>query len=539
MWWLNKNGTFEGPITDAEMTKRIRLNLICSMDRISCDRKTWRFAKDTNIWAGAQTTKPFEGRNPSLPERRLPRNRDRKVIVRKNRMSFLLQLPLKYVAAIIVLPIVVVLVAVKASSTKPDLQIRVEPSGIEVAAANINADVVAERDPEKPLPSELVPQQRTDIMDCIAIVECDEGVGSGFLLNMNGKTYLMTNDHVVRSANSPKARMLDGTVLNLGEFSVATDRDLARFEVLDCKIEPLKISNKVPKIGDPVVAYGNSLGGGVVTESKGFVQGIGPNRIESNVEIVPGNSGGPIVADDGCVVGVSAMGILRSSQRDWMLINTRYDGNPRRFGIRFTQVAWKVIDRKRYENQTALLAEYSAFWDYLTPFLCFDSIEVPDSKLQFGELNGRAFKTMQDFKKKLCELSDAYARQRSAYNKLVGRKEAREELYNDLVKRGVSSDYGNRALNEFDAETAALVNKFKDAYRSFLVMRKSVLEFAGRFLKETVWDAPQMVSGYSSELRDGCVKEYQEGVEFYMDVVGQRIKEFDKTIKELKDGANR
>jgi hypothetical protein len=60
------------------------------------------------------------------------------------------------------------------------------------------------------------------------------------------------------------------------------------------------------KIGDAIIVAGNSEGEGVVRELPGKITGLGPDRIEVDATMVPGNSGSPIILKStGQVVGVA------------------------------------------------------------------------------------------------------------------------------------------------------------------------------------------------------------------------------------------
>jgi hypothetical protein len=64
-----------------------------------------------------------------------------------------------------------------------------------------------------------------------------------------------------------------------------------------------------------VFALGNSGGESVLTRLPGNVLGVGPDKVEVDCEFIPGNSGGPIVTEDGKVVGVASY--LTSDSSIW------------------------------------------------------------------------------------------------------------------------------------------------------------------------------------------------------------------------------
>ena len=54
MWWINKNGAIEGPLSSEQIEKRIKFNMLRSLDRVSQDKKQWFYVKDTNFWMPAK-----------------------------------------------------------------------------------------------------------------------------------------------------------------------------------------------------------------------------------------------------------------------------------------------------------------------------------------------------------------------------------------------------------------------------------------------------------------------------------------------------
>ena len=137
--------------------------------------------------------------------------------------------------------------------------------------------------------------------------------GSGFFVRPG---YVATNYHVIEGAETIIARLVGTeTTYTITEI-VATDerRDLAIIKVIgDIPPElPLGNSNEV-RIGETVYAVGNPQGlqgtvsRGIVSSMRDFGQnGI---RIQIDAPISPGNSGGPVLNDEGEVIGVSASGI--------------------------------------------------------------------------------------------------------------------------------------------------------------------------------------------------------------------------------------
>ena len=206
------------------------------------------------------------------------------------------------------------------------------------------------------------------IQNKLVIIETSGGAGSGFLANMNGKIYLVSNEHLLRSEETPKATLLSGETLKLGEFSVATDRDLARFEVSESSAG-FDIALAKPTMSDECGIYGNSGGHGVVTELHGKIIGVGPKFLETDAEFVPGNSGSPALDMTGKVFGVADITINDKvlSEYDWGIKDTKFDAVRRFLVCLDSRITWRPLDRLEYEVQVGRFNEFVSFFNGSVP----------------------------------------------------------------------------------------------------------------------------------------------------------------------------
>ena len=139
-----------------------------------------------------------------------------------------------------------------------------------------------------------------------------EARGSGFIVDGSG--IIVTNNHVVRNAQSVSVTLDDGTQLPATIVGTDPKSDLAVLRVHAGHSLPfiqLGESNDV-RPGQWVVAMGNPFGlGGSVTagivSARGRDIGNGPydSFIQVDAPINQGNSGGPLFTQDGKVVGVN------------------------------------------------------------------------------------------------------------------------------------------------------------------------------------------------------------------------------------------
>lgn len=145
--------------------------------------------------------------------------------------------------------------------------------------------------------------------DAFIIIKGKEGSGSGFICRDGTRTWLYTNIHVAADLQQPTFTRLGNSAVVPGAAEAAGGPDIVRFALPEAPGHPLELMTEVDnnvRIGDEVVVLGNSGGGGVVTNLKGEVRGIGPDRLEVTAEFIPGNSGSPIVhVKTGKVIGIA------------------------------------------------------------------------------------------------------------------------------------------------------------------------------------------------------------------------------------------
>ncbi|HVV73749.1 MAG TPA: serine protease, partial [Verrucomicrobiae bacterium] len=192
------------------------------------------------------------------------------------------------------------------------------------------------------------PASSTQLVDsysnALAIVEGKNGVGSGFVCNMDGKTYVITNAHVLADNPEFKVTSIKGTVYNVGASAVAVGRDLVKMEVTGAPkaFDIASSTDGSVKIGDAITVLGNPEGAGVVKPVEGKILGIGPDLIEVDAQFVPGNSGSPIIHQaTGKVLGVATYTVERKVNNGGGGVQTEV----RRFGYRLDGVKqWEQIN---------------------------------------------------------------------------------------------------------------------------------------------------------------------------------------------------
>ena len=139
-----------------------------------------------------------------------------------------------------------------------------------------------------------------------------KALGSGFILDSKG--HVVTNDHVVKNATDIQVTLTDGRTLPAKVVGVDPKTDLAVLQIKsDTPLPHLALGDSAAaRVGDWVVAVGNPFGlGGTVTagilSARGREIGESPydDFLQIDAPINRGNSGGPLFAQDGTVIGVN------------------------------------------------------------------------------------------------------------------------------------------------------------------------------------------------------------------------------------------
>ena len=554
MWWVNKFGSVSGPYSDEQIRKGIQQNVFTRLHKISSDRQSWQRIDQTEFWnpvvrAPVEMDIPVECARTKIgrivhaqevmkeePEPITPTvEPDWEAVPRTlnsgsfwSRHKMVLGIVSVVCALVIGALICVFWVEGKKSHPPAPVPMGEEPSKKEESSKK--RDVAAD--------------DFEEIKKRVVLIHTKESRGTGFLVEMDGKKYVLTNDHVIRGKTTPVAVLVDGTNIELGNLSIAEDRDLARYEV-QYDGEYFELSDKVPNNNDEVWVYGNSMGDDVITSLRGFVTGVGNKVLKVNAEIVNGNSGSPIVGKDGKVMAVAAYARNGDKRHDWTTRDTSFD-SVRRFGIRTVNVNWVAVNRRKYEQDCAKIALMGVYWDYLVPYLiCLDVSEerLNQLKLEHKDVDRKSFDGDDvGFHEMLMEVSRAYAGQGTSWQRwrnLCQERDAFIKSLGEAIQSGrLTRENGEKALDEFDKNKmiGATWEKVKANYRTFLSKRKEALMLGREFLTRTTWQDPLMRHGYSEGSPEESVDWYLEGIQYYMDRNTQQLKDLNKTLKKFEQG---
>lgn len=152
----------------------------------------------------------------------------------------------------------------------------------------------------------------TTLRSAVATVQADGSSGSGFFLSQDG--YLLTNQHVVGAAKFVKVVLPTGRELVGEVIRQDKERDVALIKTESISLQAVSLRIDEANIGEDVYAIGSPLGEKFNTSlTRGILSGyrtLNDKRyIQSDVAILPGDSGGPLLDLKGNVIGITVSGL--------------------------------------------------------------------------------------------------------------------------------------------------------------------------------------------------------------------------------------
>ena len=147
-----------------------------------------------------------------------------------------------------------------------------------------------------------------------------EEAGSGVLISIGGKNYVLTNRHVVKHSDPANIRLElnDGRQISPTAIFTDPETDVGVLAVEAPDLVPARVGDSDQcEIGDVVMAFGNPFN---LRQSvtRGIISGMGrsnldlgdggvdfQNFMQTDAAINPGNSGGPLINLRGEVVGLN------------------------------------------------------------------------------------------------------------------------------------------------------------------------------------------------------------------------------------------
>jgi serine protease Do len=151
-----------------------------------------------------------------------------------------------------------------------------------------------------------------DTVSSVVLVRSGAGSGSGVLISRDG--YVLTAAHVVGDAEKVKLRWSDGSETDGEVVRQAAGRDVALVKTDPRGHAPLPLETTPPPTGGVVYAVGAPLDEKLQgTVTRGVLSGTpvitGYAYLQSDASVNPGNSGGPLLDEQGKVIGLTVIGL--------------------------------------------------------------------------------------------------------------------------------------------------------------------------------------------------------------------------------------
>ena len=173
------------------------------------------------------------------------------------------------------------------------------------------------RQPQSPLLDD--PFLRRFFGERFGDTEKQMSLGSGVVVSHDG--YIMTNNHVVETADQIEVAFEDGRKATAKLVGTDPDTDLAVIKIDMPNLPAIAFADvDKAKVGDVVLAIGNPFGVGQ-TVTMGIISALGrsqlginiyENFIQTDAAINPGNSGGALIDTSGNLLGINSAIYSRS-----------------------------------------------------------------------------------------------------------------------------------------------------------------------------------------------------------------------------------
>lgn len=157
-------------------------------------------------------------------------------------------------------------------------------------------------------------QVAVDVRKSIVYIEGAEGSCTGFVIN-EAKDYVMTAGHCDMSTKEKDSFLVDNIPADI--VSKDTKKDLLVLFVKGIDKPALRLAKSDPRLGDEIASYGFGFGlerplFRIMHVSDDEVrineEGLGGPYIGTDSNFLPGQSGGPVVDENGDVVMIVQMG---------------------------------------------------------------------------------------------------------------------------------------------------------------------------------------------------------------------------------------
>lgn len=153
-----------------------------------------------------------------------------------------------------------------------------------------------------------------DMYDSVVVIDSGQNIGSGFVM---GENCVITNAHVISSSDKTYITTYDGSRYKTFVYAINEDMDLALLQLDEASLPILEVGDILKAdIGDDVYAIGApenmsyTLTKGILSAKKRVLHG--KVYLQTDAPINSGNSGGPLLNDQGQVIGVNTLKLINT-----------------------------------------------------------------------------------------------------------------------------------------------------------------------------------------------------------------------------------
>lgn len=223
-----------------------------------------------------------------------------------------------------------------------------------------------------------------DVAGNLAVIRCtakgEEKAYCGFVGIMDGKPYLVTNQHYLLGSDRITFSSPSGRALKPRSVEISPAHNLVRLALAEGT--GFNMAADV-SMGDEVAVYGSNDAKGAKTEFHGKVSGLGADMVEVTAKFGEANGGAPVLNTNHEVVAIASH--IRESRNHAMKKGTRFEHKTRRFCQRFGRIQWNPVNWKRFNRKYGIPYRDSATMinDLIT--ILNSWAEAPLEEVRFGE----------------------------------------------------------------------------------------------------------------------------------------------------------
>lgn len=177
--------------------------------------------------------------------------------------------------------------------------------------------------PQNPVSAANIRQACENTLPSTVTIYSGTEIGSGSFVTPE---HIITNQHVIKASEKTNAKpatmyiymngqdsAISGEVvkadpnldLALVKITGASTNNARQVSTMPANIRTVRLANQIPVSGEEVCSIGSPLGKRGVIDTGTFSQKLDDGKMESNLKLQPGNSGGPLVTRKGEVAGVN------------------------------------------------------------------------------------------------------------------------------------------------------------------------------------------------------------------------------------------